>query len=112
MSLRSQAYSDFLAFIATDGDDVTLIAPDATEYEVKGQVIRRDAQVDPQTNVQVVEPMLAVSVSLNGLAEIPVSGWTVTTTDVLGNALTHRVRDHRIDRTIGFVSLILEDFDG
>ena len=112
MSLREQAYADFKAMVDADGDDVTLIEPDETEHAVKAQVIRRDAQVDPQTGTQVIEPLLAVTVPLYGLDVLPQTGWTVVTTDVLGNALTQRVASHAVDRTIGFVSLVMEDFNG
>lgn len=113
MSIRSQAFADFKSFIDTDNEDVTLVAPDGSRYEVKGQVIRRDAQVDPATAVQVIEPMLAVTVPLKGLAAIPTSyEWSVETTDVTGEALTKKVADVRVDRTIGFVTMKLEDFEG
>lgn len=112
MSLRSQAYADFASILETDGDDVTLIAPNETEYEVKAQVIRRDAQVDPDTNTQIISPVLAVSVALSGLAVVPVQDtWTIQTTDATGAALTRRVAEVRIDRTIGIVTMLCEEFD-
>lgn len=112
MSLRSQAYADFASILEADGDDVTLIAQDATEYEVKAQVIRRDAQVDPQTNAQITEPVLAVSIALSGLAAVPdPDTWTLATTDATGTALTRRIVDVRVDRTIGIVTMICEEFD-
>lgn len=113
MSIREQAYSDFKSLIDEDGDDVTLVAPDATEYALHGQVIRRDAQKDPATDIQITAPLLAVTVSLNGLAAIPTAyEWTVRTTDATGAELAHQVAEVRVDRTIGMVTLILEDYDG
>ena len=113
MSIRTQAYADFKSFIDTDNDAVTLVAPDATEYTMNGQVTRRDAQIDPQIGAQVTAPLVTVTVPLSGLATIPVRNtWSVRTTDVTGTAIDRRVVDVRVDRTIGFVSLILEDYDG
>jgi hypothetical protein len=113
VSIRAQAYSDFKSIVDTDNDDVTLVAPDATEYALHGQVIRRDAQKDPATDVQITAPLLAVTVPLNGLAAIPTAyEWSVRTTDATGAALDYQVAEVRIDRTIGMVTLIMEDYDG
>jgi hypothetical protein len=50
-------------------------------------------------------------VSLNGLAAVPVANtWKVRTTDVLGNAIEQQVIATAIDRTIGFITMKLEDY--
>ena len=108
-SINDQAFSDFKALIDEDGEPVVLIAPDDVETEVIGQVVRRDAIKDPNTNIQVVAPLLAVSVPLSGLAVIPVQNtWAVRTADSTGDVLTSQVAEVRVDRTIGFVTMILE----
>ncbi|MFW5776813.1 MAG: hypothetical protein ACOCZB_05945 [Spirochaetota bacterium] len=113
MSIRAQAFADFKSIIDADGDDVTLVAPDATEYAMKGQVTRRDAQKDPSTDVQITAPLLAVTVPLSGLAAIPTAyEWSVRTTDATGAALDYQVAEVRVDRTIGMVTLMMEDYDG
>ena len=110
MSIRDQAYSDFKSIIDLDNDDLTLIAPDGTEYELKGMIVRRDAQKDPATNVQFNSPMLAVTVPRKDLAAVPAPyTWQVITDDSTGEQLHYRVAEVRIDRTIGQVTMILED---
>ena len=112
-SINAQAFSDFKALIDEDGEPVTLIAPDDAETDLIGQVVRRDAIKDPNTNIQVAAPLLAVSVSLSGLAVIPVQNeWAVRTADSTGAILTSQVAEVRVDRTIGFVTLVLEEYDG
>jgi hypothetical protein len=110
--LRGHAHADFKKILDSDGVDVTLIAPDASEVTARGQVTRIDAQVDPQTGVQVISPKLAVTISLNGLAQEPTTEWDVRTTDVTGAQILRRIADLRFDRTIGFVTMILEDYGG
>lgn len=113
MSLREQAFADFKSIVDTDNDPVTLVAPDATEYAMRGQVTRIDARIDPATNTQFNMPSLAVTVPLKELAVIPVAyTWRVVTTDVEGTALDYQVAEVRVDRTIGFVTLIAEAYDG
>jgi hypothetical protein len=111
--LRDHAYADFKRIWDRDGVDVVLIAPDSSEYPTKGQVTVIDAEIDPQTNLQVAAKKVAVSVSLNGLAVEPTTEWEVRTTDATGAEVLRRVAaDPVFDRTIGFVTMILEDFGG
>lgn len=113
MSLRSQAAVDNKAFLNEDGDPITLIAPDtdATEHDVVGQVMRTDAQVDPDTGTQFYEPKTAVTISITDLPTGFDNTWTVRTTDSTGTTITGHIAESRYDRTINQVTLILEVFD-
>lgn len=113
MSLRSIAAADNKEILNNDGDPITLIASDDTEYDVTGQVMRVDAQLDPDTRVQYYQPKFVVTISLDDLpVDIDGDGlWRVRTTDVTGTTFTRRVIEVRYDRTISFVNLLLEEFE-
>ena len=112
--LRDHAFADCAHIFESDGVPVTFIASDGREYPTKGQVTRIDAENDPQTGVQVVEPKTVVSVALSGLEIEPDdNGWRVRTTDATGEEINRRIAGApRYDRTIGFVTVVLEEYDG
>ena len=108
MSLRSQAALDLKAIYTQDGEDIILTDPDSIEHPIKGLVNRRDAQIDPDTGVQITEPVTSISVALADLSVDPTEDWAVATTDVQGNPLTGQMRDLRFDRTRGELTFFLE----
>lgn len=111
MSLRSQLRSDLQANLTADGDTVTLISGDTTEYTVKGKVTRIEEQIDPDTGARFNEPVTAVSVSLADLdGNEPDDSWTLSTTDSEGNVKTTKAIDRRFDYTLGFVKFYFEDY--
>jgi len=109
MSIFSRAALDVQSIINADGEDVTLTAPDATEYAIKGLVFKTDSRVDPETQVEVNEPRTSIMVSLLDLdgAE-PTEEWEISTTDVLGNAITGQVMVPVFDRTVATVRFVVE----
>ena len=107
MSIRSQAALDLQANVNADGDAVTLTDPDDTEYQVIGTVYRAD-MADDGTGVKYYEPKTGVKLSLKDLASEPTEEWKVSTTDVMGNAISGQIRDPRFNRTTGFVTFIIE----
>lgn len=111
MSLRELAATDLRAIHARDNDAVTLISPAGDETPTFGQVTRIEAVIDPQTNLQVYLPKLAITIALEALTVYPAVGWTVSTTDVAGTALLRHIVETRFDWTIGFVTMICEAFD-
>ena len=110
MSLRSQAKSDFNANVTADGDNVTFTIGAGTPFIVKGKIARIDTGIDPDTEVQFYEPKTAVSVSLADLPSEPDDTWKIQTTDVEGNAIDSFAIERRFDRTIGFVTFIMENY--
>jgi hypothetical protein len=114
MSLRVEAAADFKNILDADNDDVTLTKPAvgetaAVDFEIKGQVTRVDAAIDPQTNTQGSEPKTAVTVSLADLdGETPDETWTVSTTDVMGTAVSGHVVSPMFDRTLGRLTFFIE----
>lgn len=111
MSLFSMAAADNLALFNQDGEAITLTAPDGTDYEVKGQVTRIEAVIDPQTNLQIREPKSAIAVNLMDVGATPAIGWTAETIDGAGNVITGRIAEVRIDYTLQMVNIILEIFE-
>lgn len=108
MSLRSQAALDLQAIYTQDGEDIVLTDPDSIDHEIKGMVNRRDAQIDPDTGIQITAPVTSITVALADLSTDPTEEWSVATTDVQGNALSGQVRDPRFDRTRGELTFFLE----
>lgn len=111
MSIRSQARADFDANLTADGDDVTFTIPDSDDLTVKGKVARIDSFLDPQLGIQIKEPRTAVTVSMSLLPSEPDDTWTISTTDSEGNALSAQVGDFRMNRTLGYVTFMLEMFE-
>jgi hypothetical protein len=106
------AAADVKANLEADGDAVTLIAPDATEYELTGWAVRVDEVIDPDTGAKIYDPRTVVTVPTADLpADSPTEGWTVETTDGTGTAITGRVMAPRYDRTMRFVRFEVEIFD-
>lgn len=110
MSLRSQAAIDNQN-ILDNQTSVTLIEPDTTEHDVNGKVNRVDMQVDPDTGVQFYEPKTSVDISISSLPAGFANTWTVQTTDVMGATITGHIAEARYDRTLGYVTLILEAYE-
>lgn len=108
MSLRSQAALDLRAIYEQDGEDVVLTDPDFVDHEIRGMVNRRDAQIDPDTGIQVTAPVTSISVALADLLADPTEDWSVATTDVQGNVLSGQMTDLRFDRTRGELTFFLE----
>lgn len=108
MSLRSQAALDLQTIYTQDGEDIVLTDPDSIDHEVKGMVNRRDAQIDPDTGIQITAPVTSITVALADLSVDPTEEWSVATTDVQGNALTGQMVDLRFDRTRGELTFFLE----
>jgi len=114
MSIRDQLRTDVKTNLTADGDTVVLTPPgeEPTIYTVKGMVGRIDAGVDPDTDVQFLEPKTTVTVSLADLdGNEPDETWLIETTDAEGNALKSMGIDLLFDRTLGFVKIMMEDFD-
>ncbi len=108
MSIRSQAAADLQSILNQDGEDITLTAPGPVVYNVKGQVTRIDVGIDPDTGTQFFEPKTAVTVSLSDLSADPTTEWAIETTDVTGQTITGQVIEVRFDRTLGFVTMLIE----
>ena len=68
---------------------------------------------NPDTGAQFYEPKTAVSVSLADLGgnEPTTDGWKIESTDSEGNDIESYSIDRRIDRPIGFVTFIFEEFE-
>jgi hypothetical protein len=84
-------------------------------FSATGQVTRIDASIDPQTNLQVRTPSLAVTVSVLDLPRNPdrsleegmETKYFIRTADTLGQELVVQIIDKpRIDYTIGFANFI------
>lgn len=111
MSLRAQARTDFNENLTADGDDVTFTIGAGDPFTVKGKIARIEAGIDPDTMVQFYEPKTAVTVSLIDLPSDPDDTWLIQTTDVEGNSIDSFAIERRFDRTIGFVTFIMEAYE-
>lgn len=110
MSLRDQAALDVQSILNNGlGDTVTLTEPDTTEHVVLGQVFRVEKTIDPDTGAQIFEPRTMVKISLLDLDSEPTETWSVETTDSMGNVISGQVRAPEFDRTLNFVTFIIED---
>ena len=110
MSLRSQAALDMRANVVAIGDSVTLTNPAGTaSYSVKANVYRTDLATDPMTGEKVIEPRTVVSMAIS---DLPAGGiteaWRVSTTDVTGATIAGQIQAPAYDRTIGFVTFMIE----
>jgi len=111
MSLRSIARADFDANLTADGDEVTLTPTAGDPIIVNGKVARIESYLDPQLGVQIFQKRTAVTVSLSDLTSEPDDSWLITTTDSEGNAIESKAIDVRFDRTLGFVTFMMEEFE-
>ena len=111
MSLRSQARNDFNANLTNDGDQVTFTIPTLDPVIVNGKVARIESYLDPQLGIQIKEKRTAVTVSLSLLPSEPDDTWEIGTTDSEGNVITSKAVDIRIDRTLGFVTFMMEVYE-
>ena len=109
MSLRDQAALDVQSMLNAElGNAVTLTEPDATVHEILGKVFRVDMTIDPDTGAKIFEPTTMLTVSLNDLDAEPTEEWSVSTTDSMGNVISGQVRGPMFDRTLNFVTFIIE----
>ncbi len=108
MSLRSLAADDLYALYEKDGEAIVLTDPDSIKHPAKAFVNRRDAQIDPDTGVQITAPVTSISTSVKYFPTDPTEKWAVAATDVQGNSLTGQMRDLRFDRTRGELTFFLE----
>jgi len=111
MSLRSIARTDFDTNLTSDGDEVTLTIPDIDPVVVNGKIARIESYLDPQLGIQIKEKRTAVTVSLIDLPSEPDDTWTISTTDSEGVVITSQAIDIRIDRTLGFVTFMMEAYE-
>ena len=109
MSLRDQAALDVQSMLNAElGNAVTLTEPDATVHEILGKVFRVDMTVDPDTGAKIYEPATMVTISLLDLDEEPTEEWSIVTTDSVGNVISGQVRAPQFDRTMNYVTFIIE----
>ena len=110
MSLRDQAALDVQSMLNAElGTTVTLTEPDTTEHVILGKVFRVDMTIDPDTGAKIYEPATMCTVSLLDLDAEPTEEWSVETTDSIGNTISGQVRAPQFDRTLNFVTFIIED---
>ena len=114
MNWHTMLARDNKAILSHKGVPITLYSPEGRVYETSGRVVRVDSAQDPQTGQMVYEPSIQISVHAADLPEIPKkpNGWIFETTDVYGNTLLRYIIDVRNDRTIGFVTIFGESYDG
>ena len=110
MSLRDQAALDVQSMLNAElGDTVTLTEPDTTEHVILGKVFRVDMTIDPDTGAKIYEPATMVTISLLDLdGNLLTEEWSVSTTDSVGNVISGQVRAPQFDRTLNFVTFIIE----
>jgi hypothetical protein len=108
VSIRARAAQDLQNILERDGDAFTITKPDESVLIGYGTAFRIDAQVDPDTDVQVYNPQFAVSSSLLTLGEEPQRGWEISAVDVLGNTVSGTIGEVRRDRGLGFVTIFIE----
>lgn len=108
MDILAQAAADRKATINYHGREVTFTAPDSTEYTPQAEVFRIDAHVDPQTDIQFYDPQTVVHISTDE-GFTPAVGWGIAITDSTETVLTGRVSEVRTDRTIGTITVIVEE---
>jgi len=111
MSLRSIARSDVDANLTSDGDDVTITIGAGVPFTVKGKIARIEARLDPELGVQIFEKRTAITVSMIDLPSEPDDTWEFSTTDSEGNVIVTQAIDRRFDRTLGFVTIMMEAFE-
>jgi hypothetical protein len=110
MSLRDIAAADIRTNIDAIGDSVTLTSPLGFVHSgVIGNVYRTEIVTDPDTGARINEPRLAVTIPLSSLPAGGISeAWQASVTDVTGAVVSGQVRSPMYDRTIGFVTFLLE----
>ena len=109
MSLRDQAALDVQSMLNAElGDTITLTEPDTTEHIILGKVFRVDMRIDPDTGVQIFEPATMVTISLLDLDSEPTEEWSISTTDSVGNVIAGQVRAPMFDRTMNYVTFVIE----
>ena len=111
MSIRSIARTDVDANLTADGDEVTLTPTVGDPIVVNGKVARIESYLDPQLGVQIFQKRTAVTVSLADLGQETDNTWVIGTTDSEGNAIESQAIDVRFDRTLGFVTFMMEEFE-
>lgn len=109
MDILAQAAADRKATIETHGREITLTDEASNEYTVDAEVFRIDAKVDPQTDIQFYDPQTIVNISYDAIAATPEVGWGIAITDSTETVLTGRVSEVRIDRTIGLITIVVEE---
>jgi len=111
MTLAERAARDRAAITSREVDrvEVTLTDPDTAQTTtVRGDVVRTDMQVDPETGARLYEPRATVVYSS---FEYPVSiaeGWAVSATDGAGNAVTGTVVSIERNQTFASVRFHIE----
>lgn len=85
-----------------------LKTPEPDSFTVVGQVTRIGVDIDPDSGLMVPGSKLSVTFRLSSISpELPEEGWTVKTTDILGNSITSKISSVMLDRTSGRATLLL-----
>lgn len=110
MSLRNVIESDLSVTLEGDFQSpVFLTDSNDVEHELKGQVHRIDAMVDPMTNQLVPKKQTSVVVRTSSLPFTPVRKQTpVRCFDITGQEIIGIVDVIREDAAIGFTSFIVD----
>ncbi|MDC7218640.1 MAG: hypothetical protein PQJ59_01795 [Spirochaetales bacterium] len=108
MSLRSAAAAEFRENLTADGDTVTLTDEVFTDYELTGKVVRTDERIDPGTKERFEEPETRVTLAIADLPDEFAEDWGVSVEDETGETVEGYVRSPKYDRTLGFVTFIVE----
>lgn len=111
MSLREQARADFAANLDADGDVCTITYEDGTSVSnVPAKINATDVQTDPAGN-QFFGTKMSVSVSLIHLESDLSDETIIEAANSEGVSIRSRCRSRQYDRTLGFVSVIMEEME-
>lgn len=105
MNLRAIAEKDLSCTLEGDGQEITISAPDGTDYAVKGIVndigFATDAMGQQIAARNICCMWRLSSLSDNGRYILPDNGWKVTYTDLMGNVVCGYVTRVEPDQHIG-----------
>lgn len=129
MSLRDQAALDARAIVedlTAFGQPVTVTNPSGVTGSLKGLWTDIHLPIDVNTEQDLVGQSVSVRKAgvVFSIAALTAAGlgipanvtnpnskpWVITTTDVLGNALTYKVIEAKPDRLVGVVACMLETY--
>lgn len=120
MGLRARAAADTKTILENTEDagwELTITNPDGDSVNVVGHTNDIGLTIDPETGIPVVGRTASASVCISSVQ--PVIGmptgvhlstskpWLVATTDINGNALSYKIEQVHVDRTIDVMVLIL-----
>lgn len=110
MSLRDVIESDLSVTLEGDFQSPVFVTDsEAVEHEIKGQVIRIDAMIDPMTNQLVPKKQTGVTVRTSSLPFMPVRKVTpIRCFDITGQEITGTVDVIREDAAIGFTTMVID----